>query len=268
MQQILQEMDRSKKIFIMLTKFNEEIEKYRRFLLIAKSPDQVEFLNQEIQKRNFAIAKLQAEYDALAQSARNRAASRTASSAASSAATSSARLPGRKNANRNNGATKRWSCEGGICGWIFGSKTRKLTAETAQNAAAQAAANAAVQAAQAARAARLAQAAAAQAAEQAEINAEVNALAATLPRGPPLEGADAELAAQVAQLEAEVAAGQHGPLGSLEPEHQAIQEDINRGAQQIQGLTNTLIGLRKRGGKRKTSKLRKTRKQKKNRVLK
>jgi len=260
MQQILQEMDRSKKIFIMLTKFNEEIEKYRRFLLIAKSPDQVEFLNQEIQKRNFAIAKLQAEYDALAQSARNRAASR--------AATSSARLPGRKNANRNNGATKRWSCEGGICGWIFGSKTRKLTAETAQNAAAQAAANAAVQAAQAARAARLAQAAAAQAAEQAEINAEVNALAATLPRGPPLEGVDAELAAQVAQLEAEVAAGQHGPLGSLEPEHQAIQEDINRGAQQIQGLTNTLIGLRKRGGKRKTSKLRKTRKQKKNRVLK
>lgn len=179
MQQILQEIDRSKKIFIMLTRFNQEIEKYRRFLLIAKSPDQVEFLNQEIQKRNFAIAQLQAEYDALAQSARNRA----ATSAATSAASPTSTLSGRKNENRNNGA-------------------------------------------------------------------------------------NAELAAQVAQLESEVAAGQHGPLGSLEPEHQAIQENINRSAQQIQGLTNTLTGLRKRGGKRKTSKLRKTRKQKKNRGLK
>uniref|UniRef100_A0A6C0ANB5 Uncharacterized protein n=1 Tax=viral metagenome TaxID=1070528 RepID=A0A6C0ANB5_9ZZZZ len=253
--QILQEVNRVTQLFRMLAKLNEEIAKYQRLLRIATRPDQVQFLNAEIQKKTLVRAELQAEYNTLTQSMRNTlpALSHPSPSAA----------PRRKNANntKNVRTTRRWGCEGGVCGWLFGSKTRNLRSK-APNAAAQAAEVATVQASQAARAARLAQAAAARAAEQAAINAEVNAMAATLPRGPPLEGANAQLAAQVAQLEAEAAA--EAQYGSLGPEHNAVQEELKRGTQRVQEFSNILSGVRRRGGKRKSSKLRKTKAKAKN----
>jgi hypothetical protein len=246
---LLQKFSRSKQLFTMITKLNGEIARYESLLRGAKRPDQVEFLTKEIDTRKVVRRRLNAEYNELLQGMRNRSPSPRAASARAAS-------PRRNNTTVR---TKRWGCEGGVCGWLFGSKgTRKLTPEQAAQApvaAAHAANVATVEAAEAVRAARLAQAAAAQAATAAAINAELNASFAALPRGPALQGSAAALAAE---LEAQLAAeGPQGQLGQLESEHRALQDELNLGTQRINALTAALV--KPHGGTRISSKLRKNR---------
>ena len=117
MEEMQQKSARSLHLYRMIHELNARIQRYQRLLRTqAKTPEEITFLKTQIETANTVLQTLTAEKTEINSHFLTKQA----------ASLPSAGEP-RRNNSVNSTTTRRWRCEGGICGWFSGSGKKSNT---------------------------------------------------------------------------------------------------------------------------------------------